>query len=174
MAAKDEEHTKWSRADRIAVITAVAALITALAPYPPRIVHYIWQTPSAAIKNITTAMVGTGKQCKMQFMANGVADHIPANEDLWLIVRSYEGLWYPVARLKSNPWRTRGTAAITPTDLPANIDIILLSNTRDGSFIKNASQRREQGYSNLPPDNQVLSVNPLNDLSVFCGRIPGF
>jgi hypothetical protein len=177
-AGKRTGPEKWTRANKIAMVTAIAALSTAGAPYVQRVVHSIWQAPQAAINYVLpTASNGKRDQCSTVFTAGGAAKRIPANDDLWVAVRSHQGLWYPVARISSGTWTSRGAIKTSQVNYPVSIDVILLSDANDGQFIRYMSQREtikgnvNQGFSSLPLGNEVLSVDSLTNWGAEC-RFP--
>jgi hypothetical protein len=183
--AKDD---KWSRADLIAMVTALVALFTALAPYVEQVVHNIWGAPNAVISDANVrAIAAKGQKCSIEFTADGGANRISAGYDLWLVGRSRQGLWYPVTRVSNGTWSAPGTLRTTLINLPVSMDLVLLSDSRDGPFIRYTSQRKvakdslQQGLSALPSDGEVLNVDSLKNLRPDClsarqfsGRIPGF
>jgi hypothetical protein len=93
----------------------------------------------------------------------------------------------PVTRVSNGMWSAPGTLRTTLINLPVSMDLVLLSDSRDGPFIRYTSQRNiakdglQRGLSALPSDGEVLYVDSLKNLRPDClsagqfsGRIPGF
>lgn len=188
MIDKDEESSsKLSPADRTAksaaiaaLITAAVALFTALVPYVRSLVDTIWQTPGAAITDVSSdVMASSSKQCTITFNFGGAAYRIPPGEDLWLAVRSREGLWYPVTRLSSGTWSAPDTLTTTWANLPVTVEVILMNDAYDGSFIQYSSQQNaskdhlHQGLDSLPAGNKILTTDSLENLNNECAEAPG-
>ncbi len=156
-----EDHRTWSWPDRINSTIAVVALLIALAPYLEHFVSYL-ERPGAAI----SSPVDGEHVANNTFGVTGTAANIPADDDLWLVIRSgIQGRWYPVKRLLVTDGRwavRRGT--ICPQPGPHDIEVFLVPDNGGGqffSYLGSTAQSEGQGIDSIPPAAVLKAVSSI-------------
>jgi hypothetical protein len=167
-----QSHEKWTRADKINFVAAAAACIgLALAVGLPDFLHWIsyLERPQASI----SSPVNNAKIPNNTFGADGSAEHIPDNFDLWLIVRSeIGGQWYPIQRLRvvNGSWQV-GQEKICPTEGPEQLEIFLVPDTGEEQLFNSQSSNalpHSRGITSLPPYSTIEAISNIEVTSSSC------
>jgi hypothetical protein len=157
MGSKADEgkgREKWSRADKVNGIAAlIACLGLVLGVGLPGILHLVsyLKRSQASI----TWPVDNSKMTNNTFGAYGTAENIPADADLWLIVRSgIEGRWYPIQRLRivNGSWHV-GKKWICPAPGPQELVIYLVPDSEEGqlyAYQTSGAQLKGLGINSIP------------------------
>jgi hypothetical protein len=159
--ARSDKKRPWARSDQInrasAVIAGVALFLSSV-PYIRGIIHH-FTAPSATISHVKVSYTSIKAGCETDVDANVSASNIAPGNSLWLVARDFRGLWYPTVRIEpSRPGAQYGSSS-TP-DPVSEYDVIMLSNSNDGSFVRYESnpKSQEQGFYSLPPGYRVLKT----------------
>jgi hypothetical protein len=150
--APKRERERWSRADKInrwIAVSAVIAALIALAPWAKNVYDWV-QRPRAAISSPFN-----GEHVRTNtFGVAGTAANVPADADLWLVVRSgVEGRWYPIGRfLVTNGKWTSGVHDLCPG--PHDIEVFLVPDNGGAQFftyVGSKAQHQGVGIDSIPP-----------------------
>ncbi len=142
---------EWSRADKINLSIVLTACLAIALPYGLQLLRFI-QRPQAAI----IAPVSGVRVLNNTFGANGTARNIPADSELWLVVKSgVEGRWYPWGPLSVSG----GRWAVPPDRIcpgygPQYLQVFKVTDTETGdlfAFIRGSQSLQRQGINSLPP-----------------------
>jgi hypothetical protein len=150
---------KWSRADKINFFVAAFAVITTMVPPGVHALNYL-QRPRAAI---TSPFPGEHVP-NNTFGVTGTATSIPANDDLWLVVRAgIQGRWYPIRRVlvTDGKWAV-GPNKLCPQPGPHDIEIFLVPNNGGGQFfayVGSKAQSEGLGIDSIPPTAVLEAVS---------------
>ena len=139
---------RWSKADKIngaGVLVAILGLIGGVVVPNLWNLYNYWHQPQASI----TWPTQTTHVADNTFSAHGTASHIPADSDLWLIVRSDgDGRWYPTERLivANGSWRVPADV-ICPAPGPQELVVYMIPDSEEGQLF--AYQNSKTGMNGL-------------------------
>jgi hypothetical protein len=162
--------SKWSRADTISAAAMVIALVALIGPWLGHIIDVQYE-PDATIVRVTISNDSCvniqGGLSHIGFNTTGTASNIPAGEDLWLLVRSVEGPWYPLTRINTSiePWNEQ-TEINTKDANFTNIEVIMLTAAEDGQLINYMThphtnkQHANVTISSPPSGSRTLETYP--------------
>jgi hypothetical protein len=172
---EDEKSKKWSKADKIngvGVSVAIFGLIAGvLIPFCWHIYTYS-QRPQASI----TRPIKNSKMASNKFGTYGTAAHIPADSDLWLIVRSDgDGRWYPTELLQvaNGTWHVSDTS-ICPAPGFQELVVYMIPDSAESplfSYINSNAGKRGLGINSVPVGSVVMAsaiVNVAKNKYVYC------
>jgi hypothetical protein len=162
----DKNSKQWSKADKIngaGVLVAILALIGGVALPSLWHLHNYWQRPQVSIK----WPAKSAQMADNTFGANGTATHIPADSDLWLIVRSDgDGRWYPTERLPV----TKGSWQIPENSIcpaPGSQELVIYSipDSEEGplfAYLNSKAGRNGLGMNSVPIGSVVMASATVN------------
>ena len=171
----DEKSKKWSKADRIngaGVLVAIFGLIGGVLIPSCWHVYTYSQRPQAAIERPTK----NSNMASNKFDAYGTAEHIPADFDLWLIVRSDgDGRWYPseLLQVTNGTWHVSDTS-ICPAPGFQELVVYMIPDSAEGplfSYINGKAGKRGLGINSVPVGSVVMAsaiVNVAKNKHVYC------
>jgi hypothetical protein len=154
------------------VLVAILGLIAGtLAPFLWHAYSYS-RRPQASIQRPVKDAVMKGNK----FGAHGTAAHIPADSDLWLIVRSDgDGRWYPAQRLPvtNRSWQVSNTS-ICPAPGFQEIVIYMIPDSEEGplfAYVNGKAGKKGLGMNSVPVGSVVMAsatVNVAKSKSSYC------
>jgi hypothetical protein len=147
----EPQKDKWTRADRISLGVAIIAVLSSISPWVPSVVRHFTQ-PEVVITAPSANFVTTSKG----FSVTGTAQHIPDDNDLWLIIRAPDYFWYPVDQLDT----VNGQWSVAAHKIcfllgpgTQDIQVWMVPDTSDGPLVTWFSRSGAPGLTNLPPES---------------------
>jgi hypothetical protein len=155
---------KWDRADKINGIGVLIALLGLIAGVGvPNIVRWVsyLHRPQVSIR----WPGNNDKLVNNTFGANGTAEAIPSDADLWLMVKpALEGRWYPVERLPitNDKWNI-SRRQICPASGLQELVIYMVPGSDEGplwNYEKNIkTTQKSVGINSVPLDSVVEATS---------------
>jgi hypothetical protein len=175
-ADPDSRPKQWSKADKIngaGTLVAILGLIGGVVV--PNLWHLYnyWQRPQASIE----WPAKTTQVADNTFGARGTASHIPADSDLWLIVRSDgDGRWYPTQlplAIADGSWRVAADM-ICPAPGPQELVVYMIPDSEENelfAYLKSKSGKNGLGINSVPVGSVVkaaVTVDVPKTNRVYC------
>ncbi|WP_433830419.1 hypothetical protein ACQP2E_10815 [Actinoplanes sp. CA-015351] len=151
----------WSRADKINLTIALVAAVAALVAAVPVVKGFWldWRRPQSSFSNPSAPQHNT---TAATIDAEGTAANLPADNDLWLVVRS-DGLWYPIGICTVNDggWSFEDVPLGNPKEKGQyTLYLYLTGPAETGDFAdfqtRQANDESATGLKSLPPGLRVL------------------
>jgi hypothetical protein len=160
---------RWSRADKINLGVAIIAIIAAASPWVPNVYHYVTR-PTVVISsppaNYTSGESG--------FSASGTSQHIPEDDDLWLMVRAPGAFWFPIEKLEINGEWSVPSHMICYRLGPdqQDLQVWMIPDTADGALINYMNEAHPTSPITQMPPGSVMethrTIQVPKDVKISC------